>query len=83
MDELEKITTVEGHIELFNRLLDRDNKQICDEIYLALADDAFEDMEILLAPKTSESEYIIVQALLEKFCPNTHVKLEKSKIRVR
>lgn len=83
MDEMEKVTTVEEHMELFNRLLDKDNKQICDEIYLALADDAFEDMEILLAPKTSEPEYIIVQALLEKYCSNVHVKLEKSKIRVR
>lgn len=83
MEEMEKVTTVEGHEKLFDRLLDKNNKQICDEIYLALSDDAFEDMEILLAPKTSEAEYIIVQALLEKYCPNVQVKLEKSKIRVR
>lgn len=83
MDEMEKVTSTDELIHLYNRLLDKDNKQICDEIYLSLVDDAFEDMEILLAPKTLEPEYIIVQALLEKYCPNAHVKLEKSKIRVR
>ena len=75
MDEMEKVTSVDEHIHLY--------KQICNEIYLALADDAFEDMEVLLAPKTSEAEYIIVQALLEKYCPSVQVKLEKSKIRVK
>ncbi len=83
MDEMEKVTTVEELTILYDRLLDKDNKQICDEIYLDLADDAFENMEILLAPKASDAEYIIVQALLEKYCPNVQVKLEKSKIRVR
>lgn len=52
-------------------------------MYLALSDDAFEGMEILLAPKTSDPEYIIVQALLEKYCANIDVKLSKSRIRVR
>jgi len=83
MEEMERVTTIDEHMKLFDRLSDKDNKQICDEIFLALADDAFEDMEILLAPKTSEPEYIIVQALLEKYCPNVYVKLEKSKIRIR
>lgn len=82
MNEMEKVTSIDEHIHLFNRLLDKDNKQICNEIYLALAEDAFEDMEILLAPKTSESEYIIVQALLEKYCERNNVKVDKSKIRI-
>ena len=33
--------------------------------------------------ETSEQEYIIVQALLEKYCANVNVKLSKSRIRVR
>lgn len=81
--ELQQVKNEKEQFELFNRVLDKDNKQICEEIYLALSDDAFENMEILLAPKTTEAEYIIVQALLEKYCPNIQVKLEKSKIRVR
>lgn len=83
INEMEKVQTVEEQTGLFNRLLDKNNKQFCDEIYLALADDAFKDMEILLAPKTSEPEYVIVQALLDKYCPDNYVKIEKSRIRVR
>lgn len=83
IDELEKAKTVEDQMQLFSRLLDENNQQFCDEIFLRLADDAFNGMEVLLAPKTTESEYIIVQALLEKYCPNIQIKLEKSKIRVR
>lgn len=83
MVEMENVHTQEEHIKLFNRILDKNNKQYCNEIFLELVDNAFEDMEILLAPKTSDSEYIIVQALLEKYCPNVQVKLEKSKIKVR
>lgn len=83
IDELKKVASVEGQLQLFNRLLDKNNMQFCDEIYLDLADDAFNDMEILLAPKTSDPEYIIVQALLEKYCSKSHINLEKSRIRVR
>lgn len=83
IDELKKVNTVEDQTQLFNRLLDKNNMQFCDEIYLDLAEDAFNDMEILLAPKTSEAEYIIVQALLEKYCSKKHIKIEKSRIRVR
>lgn len=83
MDELERAGTEEKQIRLFNRLLDRNNKQICKELYLNLAEDAFDDMEILLAPKTSEADYIIVEALLAKYCPDIHINVEKSKMRVR
>ena len=55
IDELENVKTVEEQIQIFDRLLDNDNKQICNEMYLALSDDAFEGMEILLAPKNIRS----------------------------
>lgn len=83
MEELENIKSVEEYVRIFNRLLDKNNTQFCNEIFLSLADDVFDDMEILLAPKTSESEYIIVQALLDKFCTGKNVILEKSRIRVK
>lgn len=81
--EWESVQTPEDNIKLYNRILDRNNNCYCNEIFLVLEEDAFEDMEILLAPKTSEQEKIIVEALLDKFCPNINVKLEKSKIRVK
>ena len=68
---------------IFSRVLDKNNAQFCNEIYLDLAEDALDDMEILLAPKTSEAEWVIVQALLDRYCPNTHIPLDKSSIRVR
>lgn len=83
MEELEKVKTPEEHIRIFNRLFDEHNLQFCNEIFLDLAEDAFEGMEILLAPKTSDAEYIIAESLLDKYCNGMNVKLEKSKIMVR
>lgn len=83
MRELESVKEPEEQIQIFNRILDEDNTQFCNEIYLELAEDAFSDMEILMAPKTTESECIIVQALLDKYCPGYHINVEKSRIRVR
>lgn len=83
IEELAKVKTPEEQMLIFGRVLDKNNAQFCNEIYLDLAEDAFENMEILLAPKTSDPERIIVQALLDKYCANTHVPLEKSRIRVR
>lgn len=83
IDELEQVDSIQDQMKLFDRLLDESNQCYCNEIYLKLADDAFNDMEILLAPKTSESEYIIVQALLEKYCSGIHIKLGKSRIKIR
>lgn len=83
MEELEKVETPEEQLQIFMRLLDENNTQYCNEIFLNLADDAFEDMEILLAPKTTDAEYIIVDALLEKYCKGMNIKLEKSGILVR
>ncbi|MDE7478964.1 MAG: hypothetical protein K2M91_13650 [Lachnospiraceae bacterium] len=83
IEELENVKTPEESMKLFNRIFNEKDEHYCNEIFLDLADDAFENMEILLAPKTSEAEFIIVQALLEKYCPNINVKLRKSRIRVR
>lgn len=83
MEELESVKSQEEQIQIFNRLLDENNNQFCNEIYLELAGDAFRDMEILMAPRTTESEYIIVQALLDKYCPDCHTKIKKSRIRIR
>lgn len=82
-EELEQVQTPEEHIQIFNRILDETNNQYCDEIFLVLSDDAFENAEILLGPKTSDIEYIIVEALLEKYCKGKHIELKKSKIKVR
>ncbi|MCI8752827.1 MAG: hypothetical protein HFH66_16035 [Lachnospiraceae bacterium] len=49
MEKLENIKIVEEQVELFNnRILDKNTDCYCNEIYLDLADDAFENMGILL-----------------------------------
>lgn len=83
MRELESVKDPEEQTQIFNRILDEDNTQFCSEIYLELAEDVFSDMEILMAPKTTESEGIIIQALLDKYCSGYHINVEKSRIRVR
>ena len=83
IEEVEQVKTPEEEIKILNRIFDKTNNQYCDEIFLALSDDAFENAEILLGPKTTDVEYIIVEALLEKYCKGKYVELKKSKIKVR
>ena len=83
MEELERVQTLEEQKQILDRFLDKANNRYCDDIFLALSDDAFDNAEILLGPKTSDIEYIIVEALLEKYCKGKHVELKKSKIKVR
>lgn len=82
-EELKKVETPEEQIQIFNRILDINNTQFCNEIFLELADDAFDNMEILLAPKTSEPEFIIVESLIDKYCKGNHVDIKNSKIKIR
>jgi hypothetical protein len=53
------------------------------EFYLDLAEDAFEGSEIILGPKTSEAQKIIVEALVDKYQQKYHIHIKKSKIHVR
>lgn len=82
-DEIHNVKSTEEHIALFNRFLDKNNEQFLNDIFLELADDAFDGMEILLGPKTSEAERIIVEALLHKYCSYGAVMIGKSRIKVR
>lgn len=46
-----------------------------------LRDDAFDDMEIIIGPKTSEGEKLIIKNLCEKYAPN--IKLLESSIKIK
>lgn len=82
-EEMQNVKSTEEHIALFNRVLDKNNGQFLNDVFLELADDAFDGMEILLGPKTSEAERIIVEALLHKYCSYGAVMIGKSRIKVR
>lgn len=84
MEELENIKTVEEQVELFNnRILDKNTDRYCNEIYLDLADDAFENMEILLGPKATEGDKILVESLVKNYCSGFQVNIERSKLRIK
>lgn len=55
-------------------------KDIPEGIYVPILDDAFEDMEIMLGPKTSTADEIIVKALVDKY--NKNIKVRKSRIKI-
>lgn len=69
--------------DLIDYISDETTKPAYDEFFLDLADDAFENMEILLGPKTSEAEKIIIRALVDKYCPNENVVIKKSRIKIK
>ena len=51
------------------------------DYYLKIDEEKFKDMEILLGPKVSEGQKVIVQALIDKFNPG--VKIKSSNIKIR
>lgn len=80
---LQGIRTEKEMIVLWDEICNTEKEQSYDELYLDLADDAFENMEILLGPKTSEAEEIIIRSLVNQYCPNDNVSIKKSQIRIR
>lgn len=53
------------------------------EFYLDLSEDAFEESEIILGPRTSDAEKIIVESLVEKYQGNYKITVNKSDLQVR
>ncbi|MGN1141664.1 MAG: DUF2971 domain-containing protein [Oliverpabstia sp.] len=78
--ELHKLKNPEEYQKIIDVISDESIEQAYDEFFLELADDAFQNMEILLGPKTSKTEEIIVQALVDKYCPDDNVVIRKSGI---
>ncbi len=64
--------------EEIEQLEDFDN--IPKGIYSHISDDAFKDMEIVLGPRTSEADMIIVESLVDKY--NKGIKIRKSRIKI-
>ena len=44
-----------------------------EDLYLDIADDAWNSMEITLGPCVNEGDILIVESLLEKYCPSATV----------
>lgn len=52
-----------------------------DHLFCEIQPERFKNMEVRLGPKCEESDYILVQSLLEKY--NPEAKLERSYIRIK
>ena len=63
------------------QFLEHDFEQPFPFLDLELSDEAFSKMEVMLSPKISEGNCVVVKTLLEKFNPNA--RLEESGIRLR
>lgn len=79
--EQEDNPTIEMHREFFRRIEDREYPAPFDKIFLEIDDRYLDDMEVLIGPKVSEGEKIIVEVLLKQYCPNAVIKESKLKIR--
>lgn len=64
-------------------LFDRFNDYVLpfDVFDLTLCNEKIKKMEILLGPKTTEAERMIVEALVKQF--NHTIKIEQSKLKIR
>ena len=51
------------------------------DYYLDIDDECFRNMQILLAPKISEGEKILVNSLIKEYCPSAIIEESKLKIR--
>lgn len=71
----------ENQQEVIRRIEDRNLELPYERLFLDISDEALEDIEIVLGPKMSEAEKIMVQALLVQYCPNTVCR--ESSLRIR
>lgn len=79
--EQEENPTIEMHREFFKRIEDKDYPAPYNKIFLEIDDRYLDEMELLIGPKVSEGEKIIIEALLKQYCPNAIIKQSKLKIR--
>ncbi|EOT2914678.1 DUF2971 domain-containing protein [Clostridium perfringens] len=73
--------TLENHREIIRRIEDINHPAPFDKIFLSIDEKYLEELEILIGPKVTEGEKIIIEALLNQYAPNTIVKKSSLKIR--
>lgn len=81
MKELENCKNANDHSKLIERLEDNKYKAPYNLFFLELENEALENLEILLGPKTSEAQEEMVKLIVEKYCPSA--KIIKSKLKIK
>lgn len=75
MDEKDIDNLIESRVE------DPKVKAPFELFFLELSEEAFDDVEILLAPKVNEAQEEIVRLIVKEFCPKA--KISKSELKIR
>ncbi|CEO33231.1 DUF2971 domain-containing protein [Paraclostridium sordellii] len=73
--------TIELHRETVRRIEDTEYPAPFDKIFLSVDEKYFEKMEILIGPKVSDGDKIIIESLVNKYAPNATINESKLKIR--
>lgn len=73
--------STDSHRNIIRNIEDNDYPAPFDRIFLSIDPKSFDEMDILIGPKASEGEKIIVKSLLNQYLPNIVLKESKLKIR--
>lgn len=68
------------HRELIRRIEDTEYPAPFDRIFLGIDKKYLEELEVLIGPKVTDSEKIIIEALLNQYAPNATIRGSKLKI---
>lgn len=79
--EQENHQTIEQHREFFRRIESREYPAPYDRIFLNIDNRYLESIEVLIGPKVNEGEKIIVEALLNQYCPKAIIRESKLKVK--
>lgn len=73
--------SMESHREFARIMEDNESPAPFDKIFLSIDEKYFEELEILIGPKATDGDKIIIKALLNQYAPRATIKESKLKIR--
>lgn len=81
MRELENCKSYDDQLKLIERIEDSKYKAPYNLFFLSLANEALNDLEILLGPKITEAQEEIIKLIVEKYCP--YAKMLRSNLKIK
>lgn len=78
---LKETSSIEMQRELIRRLESPESPAPFDKIFLNIDEKHLNELEILIGPKVSDGEKIIVETLVNKYVPNAKIKMSNLKIK--
>lgn len=73
--------SIEMHREAIRRIEDNEFPAPFDKIFLSIDEKCLEKLEILVGPKVTDGDKIIIEALVNQYAPKATIKESKLKIR--